>query len=447
MEYTAILVKAASLILSLSILVLLHEAGHFIPARLFKTKVEKFYLFFDPWFSLFKFKRGETEYGIGWIPLGGYVKIAGMIDESMDKEQMKQPAQPWEFRSKPAWQRLIIMIGGVTVNALLAWFIYSMILFTWGQEILPLENAKYGLAAEPLMQKFGFKDGDKVVSIDTVKPYEMKDITEEILLNERRNITVNRNGKDTTITLPKDFDQIVLKEDQRSLFQVRVPFAIDSVVQDSAAPAFKTNLKKDDQIIGLNGTATPFFHEYKRLIEKYAGKEVDLTVLRKNDTLHIKCAVTKDATIGVIARGEDGFFTLDKREFGFFESIPAGLDLAVDRLVGYVKQFKLLFTKEGIQKVGGPGQMGSLFPETFSDPNYWLKFWNITALLSVILAFMNLLPIPALDGGHVMFLLYEIIFRRKPGEKFMEYAQMVGMILLLSLMAYAIFNDFMKFVF
>ncbi len=438
-------VKAISLILSLSILVLLHEAGHFIPARLFKTKVEKFYLFFDPWFSLFKYKKGDTEYGIGWIPLGGYVKIAGMIDESMDKEAMKQPAQPWEFRSKPAWQRLIIMIGGVTVNALLAWAIYSMSLFTWGKEVLPLENTKYGLAADSLMYQYGFKDGDVITAIDTVKAYDLKSISEEILLNERRTIHISRNGKDTIIQLPEDCQDEILDKLDGPLFSIRMPFIIDSVIQDTSAPAFASTLKKGDQVIGVNTVATPYFQDYSKEIAKFAHKKVQLKTIRGKDTLMIPCGVDADGRIGTYSKGLDHYFTFTKKEYGFFEAIPAGLGEATDRLSGYVKQFKLIFSKAGIKKVGGPLSMGSLFPSSFGE-HYWEHFWAMTALLSVILAFMNLLPIPALDGGHVMFLLYEMIFRRKPGEKFMEYAQMTGMVLLLGLMAYALFNDVLRFI-
>ena len=440
-----IFVKAVSLIMSLSILVLLHELGHFIPARLFKTKVEKFYLFFDPWFSLFKYKKGDTEYGIGWIPLGGYVKIAGMIDESMDKEAMKEEPKPWEFRSKPAWQRLIIMLGGVTVNALLAWGIYIMILFVWGKEEMPLANATNGLEPSNVMKSYGFKSGDKVIDVDGVAPYEIQDISLEILLNEKRKVTVERAGKPVTIYLPVDLDQEIMKSKEKSLFEIRIPFYVDSVMQDSSLGAMKSGIQKNDQIVGINAKPTPFYQDFKSEIEKNKGKTVAVTVLRNSDTLVFNSAVSADGFLGVQASGYSKFFTTVKHEYGFFEAIPAGMDLATDKLVGYVKQFKLVFTAEGANNVGGPIAMGRLFPSSY-DENYWVSFWNLTALLSVILAFMNLLPIPALDGGHVVFLLYEIIFRKKPGDKFMEYAQMVGMILLLSLMAFAFFNDIRNFV-
>lgn len=444
MEYSEIFVKAVSLILSLSILVLLHEAGHFIPARLFKTKVEKFYLFFDPWFSLFKFKRGETEYGIGWLPFGGYVKIAGMIDESMDKEALKEPAQPWEFRSKPAWQRLIIMIGGVTVNALLAWVIYSMSLFTWGQEYLPVENAKYGYAYDSLLINNGFKDGDKILLVDTTKPKDTRDVTLLIMLDGARKVTVDRDGAEVELTLPADFHKTIMAEKKQILIEPRVPFLVDSALADN--PAAKAGMKKGDYLIAVNNLSTPYVQDCRREFEKNKGKKVNLTILRNNDTIVAACDVTAEGKIGVAYAGPKTFLQTSKTEYGFFESIPAGLDVAVETLVGYVKQFKLIFTKEGASNLGSFGTLGSLFPDDFG-PGYWEKFWGITALLSVILAFMNLLPIPALDGGHVLFLMYEIIFRRKPGEKFMEYAQMGGMILLFALMAFALFNDVVKFFF
>ena len=447
MEYSEIFVKAVSLILSLSILVLLHEAGHFIPARLFKTKVEKFYLFFDPWFSLFKFKRGETEYGIGWLPFGGYVKIAGMIDESMDKEALKEPAQPWEFRSKPAWQRLIIMIGGVTVNALLAWAIYSMSLFTWGQEYLPVENAKYGYAYDSLLINNGFKDGDKILLVDTTKPKDTRDVTLLIMLDGKRNVTVNRNGKDTVIKLPADFHKTMMEEKVQTLFAPNFPFYIEGFTK--GLPAETSGLKIGDRMIAVNKQPTPYFQDFFAEIQKYKNKKVQLVALRNGDTIKVECnvnVVKETGVVGIKPKSISNFLEFKKTEYGFFESIPAGLDVAIETLVGYVKQFKLIFTVEGARNLGSFGTLGSLFPDDFGS-GYWEKFWGITALLSVILAFMNLLPIPALDGGHVLFLMYEIIFRRKPGEKFMEYAQMGGMILLFALMAFALFNDVVKFFF
>ncbi|MCX6182880.1 MAG: RIP metalloprotease RseP [Bacteroidetes bacterium] len=444
-----ILVKAVSLIMSLSILVLLHEMGHFIPARLFKTKVEKFYLFFDPWFSLFKFKKGDTEYGIGWLPFGGYVKIAGMIDESMDKEAMKEPAKPWEFRSKPAWQRLIIMLGGVTVNALLAWAIYSMSLFTWGQEYLPNENVTYGVACDSLMYDYGFKDGDKIIMVDTMHPKDVRDISKIIMLDEARKITIEREGKQSVIVLPDDFHKIMMgRKEETPLFEPRIPFVIDSILKDDHSLAQKSGLKKKDKIVGINNISTPFYQDFSAQIHQFKNQTVNLQVIRGNDSVVVACGVDSAGKLGLSPVGDyTQYFKTEKRQYTFMESIPAGYNSAVGTLNGYVKGFKLLASKEGMSKVGSFGTLGSLFPESFSEEHYWEKFWAITALLSVILAFMNLLPIPALDGGHVMFLLFEIILRRKPSEKFMEYAQIGGMILLFGLMALALFNDAAKFLF
>jgi regulator of sigma E protease len=367
-----------------------------------------------------------------------------MIDESMDKEAMKEPAQPWEFRSKPAWQRLIIMIGGVTVNALLAWAIYSMSLFTWGQEYLPVENAKYGFAYDSLLINNGFQDGDKILRVDTNKPKDTRDVVMLIMLDDARKVTVDRDGKEMLLTLPADFHKTMMAEKKQVLIEPRVPFVVDSAIENN--PAAKAGMKKGDQLLAVNDLSTPFVQDCRREFEKNKSKKVNLTILRNTDTVKAVCEITADGKIGVQFKHYTEFLETKKTEYGFFESIPAGLDVAVETLVGYVKQFKLIFTKEGASNLGSFGTLGSLFPDDFG-PGYWQKFWGITALLSVILAFMNLLPIPALDGGHVLFLLYEITFRRKPGEKFMEYAQMGGMILLFALMAFALFNDVVKFFF
>ena len=427
--------KAVSLIFSLSILVVLHELGHYIPAKLFKTKVEKFYLFFDPWFSLVKKKIGDTVYGIGWLPLGGYVKIAGMVDESMDKEQMKKPPEPWEFRSKPAWQRLIIMIGGVTVNILLAFVIYSMMLFTWGKDVLPASSvAKNGVMVSDVMKNHGFKDGDKLVSIDGIKPYLFSDFQNGILLDNAKTIEVNRNGKDTLIKISNQLPKDVIASKTR-MFSPLVEFIAEKFTESSINK--NCGIIKGDKIIGINGKNLPYFQLFAKELIKDSCREVGLTVLRNGDSLVIDVKVNEDGKIGLYPKQFDAFIQMDKKEYSFFESIPAGFIEMTVNLSNYVKQLKYVFTSEGIKQVGGFGSIGSLFPESFADDDYWQKFWNITALLSVVLAIMNLLPIPALDGGHVLFLFYEIIFRRKPGEKFLEYAQITGMVLLLSLMVYA----------
>lgn len=430
-----ILTKAVSLILSLSILVVLHELGHFIPAKLFKTKVEKFYLFFDPWFSLVKKKVGNTVYGIGWLPLGGYVKIAGMVDESMDKEQMKKPPEPWEFRSKPAWQRLIIMVGGVAVNIILAFVIYSMILFTWGKDVLPTTSTQVnGVEVSPVLEKYGFKDGDKLIAIDNEKPYLFSDFKSKILLDGAKTITVNRAGTDTTINIPEQLALDVISS-KTYMFMPLVPFKVKQFVDGSVNT--NSGLKKGDQIVGINGTPTPFFQDFAKTIKKDSCNEVILNVLRAGDSLEIAVKVNEKSQVGIYNEDVENYLKLEKRTYGFFESIPAGFNEMVGTLDSHVKQLKYMLTSEGIQQVGGFGTIGKLFPDSFSDDDYWRQFWGITALLSVILAVMNMLPIPALDGGHVMFLIYEIIFRRKPGEKFMEYAQITGMVLLLTLMVYA----------
>lgn len=435
-----IFTKAVSLILSLSILVVLHELGHFIPAKLFKTKVEKFYLFFDPWFSLVKKKIGETTYGIGWLPLGGYVKIAGMVDESMDKEAMAEPAKPWEFRSKPAWQRLIIMIGGVTVNIVLAFIIYSMILFTWGKDILPAKNVD-GVAVATPIKAFGFRDGDHLKAMDGVEPALFHDFTGGILLDGVQNVTVTRATGDTTITITEELVKtaITLKG---AIFSQLFPFKVKEFTETSKN--VKSGLLAGDMIQGINGKEIKYFQYFSKEIKSHKCSRVVLNVNRDGEALEINASVDKNGYIGVVPVGPTEFLTYEKKEYTFLESIPAGISEAIGTLGNYVKQFKLVFTKEGAEGLGGFGALGGLFPDSFDDENYWLIFWERTALLSVILAFMNILPIPALDGGHVMFLLYEMIARRKPGEKFMEYAQITGMVLLFGLMIFANGNDVFK---
>jgi len=433
-----ILTQALGLILSLSILVLLHEGGHFAFAKLFKTRVEKFYLFFDPWFSLFKFKHKDTEYGIGWLPLGGYVKISGMIDESLDKEAMKQPPQPWEFRSKPAWQRLLIMTGGVLEIFLLALFIYSMILFTWGDEYLPAKNAKYGLKFNEVAIKAGFQQGDKILKIDNKDVEQVNEIPKRIAIDAAKTVTIERNGNLIELQLPKDFTNQLIAAKIKSFAEPRFPFVIDKVSGNS--PAEKAGLLQNDRIIGVNSDTTLCYNDFILKAEKLKGKEIEITYLRNNIEQKTKLTLTADGKIGVYPKKPISFFETKKINYSLIASIPAGISLGVETLGTYVKQLKYGFTKEGAKQVGGFGAIGGLFPESWD----WLQFWNMTALLSVILAFMNLLPIPALDGGHVMFLLYEIITRRKPSDKFLEYAQIGGMVLLFSLLLYANGNDILK---
>ncbi len=428
---TEILIKAAQFILSISILIVLHEMGHFIPAKLFKTRVEKFYLFFDPWFSIFKKKIGGTEYGIGWLPLGGYVKISGMIDESMDTEQMKQPAQPWEFRSKPAWQRLIIMIGGVTVNVILAFFIYAMILFSWGKEYIPNENLVYGIYADSLMLDSGFEHGDKILKVGDVTPKTLGIVNQEVLFGNARAVHVMRDGKEVIINLPADIDQQMLAKGVQTLFYERFPAAVDSVLPHSNAE--KGGLKKGDQIVSVSGIETGSFYELREQFSKEKGKSARVEVDRQGALVALDLDVDTLGMVGFAPIAPTQFLKTDKQEYGFLESFPAGITEGKNTLVSYVRSLKLLFSSEGVKQVGGFITIGKLFGARWD----WYRFWNMTALLSIILAVMNILPIPALDGGHVMFLLYEIITGREPNPKFMEYAQLAGIAILITLLLYA----------
>jgi regulator of sigma E protease len=433
-----VLVQAAQFILSLSILVILHELGHFIPAKLFKTKVEKFYLFFDPWFSLFKVKKGETEYGIGWLPLGGYVKIAGMIDESMDKEAMKLPAQPWEFRSKPAWQRLIIMLGGVTVNAILGILIYSMVLCVWGEDYLPNKNLKYGLAIDTLGHQMGLRDGDMIVSVDHKPVESVTKVPYEILINKAQTIQVDRNGEKLDIKVTEDDLSEMIKH-KYSLIEPRFPFEVDTVLP--GLPAAAAGIKKDDKIISINNIPTPYFQDAVKVLKNNTNLPVEICLLRNNDTVKTKATVSAQGKLGIGPKSLDHYFTIESKKYSFAASFPAGIHKAYETFDGYIKQFTLLFTvKDAHKEIGGFVSMGKAYSTTWD----WQRFWTFTAFLSIVLAFMNVLPIPALDGGHVMFLLYEVITGRKPNEKFMEYAQYAGMILLFGLLLYANANDVIR---
>ena len=428
-----ILIKAAQLILSLSILVVLHELGHFIPAKLFKTRVEKFYLFFNPWFSLFKVQRGETEYGIGWLPLGGYVKISGMVDESMDKEQMAQEPQPWEFRSKPAWQRLIIMVGGVVVNLILGFLIFSMVLGVWGTDYVKPENVTYGLHFhDTLKEKYGFQEGDNLIAIDGVPQEAEADFRPKLLLNDVQNVTVTRGGKELVIDLPGDFGQLLLDSGIKSPFGVRVPTVIDTVVVGRIAA--EAGLLKGDSVVGVNEVNSPFFGDIRPEIVANAGQEIEVRVMREGRLVKLTMTPDSDGTVGFSPVAKMArFFDTDKKEYSFLESFGAGYTHARKELQNYVISLKFLFTKSGIQQIGGFGTIGGIFDAQWN----WKTFWDRTAWLSLVLAFMNILPIPALDGGHVLFLLVEMITGRKPSDKFLERAQIAGMVLLLSLMLYA----------
>jgi regulator of sigma E protease len=436
--------KAAQLILSLSIIVILHELGHFIPAKLFKCRVEKFFLFFDPWFALVKKKVGDTVYGIGWLPLGGYVKISGMIDESMDKEQMNQPAQPWEFRSKPAWQRLIIMVGGVTVNVLLSFLLYGMVLFVWGEKKVPMSGIPNGIAiTDSIMYDLGFKDGDKILAVNGEPVTYFDDATRKIILGE--NVTVERDGQNKTIALPVNLIGKLIKKKKSGnpLFVPRLPVIAD-IIPDTSNAA-KGGLKQYDQVITINGQNAEFFDEYKRITDANKNKQVAMVVKRKGQLDTLNVLMNNEGQAGFIRFGDMqsldsmGLIKVEKKQYSFLESFPAGVKLAGQTLNDYISQFKKILTPktEAYKGLGGFGGIASMFPKAWD----WQAFWTMTAFLSIALAFMNILPIPALDGGHVLFTLIEIITKRKPNQKFLEYAQVVGMVLLLALLIYANGND------
>lgn len=442
------LIRALQLILSLSLLVIIHEGGHFFFARLFKIRVEKFYIFFDPWFSLFKYKpkNSDTEYGVGWLPLGGYCKISGMIDESMDTEQMKQPAQPWEFRSKPAWQRLLVMVGGVLMNFLLALFIYSMILFTWGDHYTALSDMTMGMKFNEHAQEIGFRDGDILKSADgkELTRFNM-DMIRSIV--EAREVTVLRQGEEKKILLPELSLLDVAKEDPMFV-DVFYPNVVDSVLPDGGFA--KEGIQKGDSLVAFNGKEMTSWNEFlNNMAELKAKAELEkkisaaFTLVYSRAGVRDTVDVQTDDKFKVAVIGGLVDYKQRTLSYGFFESFPAGVALGVNTLKGYVNDMKYVFTKEGAKSVGGFATIGSIFPKVWD----WQRFWEMTAFLSIILAFMNILPIPALDGGHVLFLLYEIIARRKPSDKFLEYAQMVGMFLLFGLLIWANFNDVLRFLF
>ncbi|GAB1451174.1 RIP metalloprotease RseP [Draconibacterium sp.] len=438
-----ILIKTAQLLLSLSILVVLHELGHFMFARLFNTRVEKFYLFFDPWFSLFKVKKGDTEYGIGWLPLGGYVKISGMIDESMDKEAMKLPPQPYEFRAKPAWQRLLIMLGGVTMNFLFAMLIYIGIMYAWGEEFLPTENAKYGIAVNEVGKEIGFQNGDKILSIDNQPVENFSAIIPTIVLDDAKKVQVERNGQKMDVEISDSDLALLLKS--KSVMVPRTPFDIKVGKVENGSPAEKADLQKEDIFTGVDGLKFEFYDEFSEYVNSKKGQKIELEIIREGQSITKEVTVTEEGKIGFLAAyNNPDFFEYKTVKYGFFESIPAGIKRGVQTTGDYLKQFKLFFKKEtkAYESLGGFATIGNIFPGKWD----WHSFWNMTAFISIILAIMNLLPIPALDGGHVMFLFGEIITGRKPGEKFLEYAQIAGMVLLLALVLFANANDIIKMI-
>jgi regulator of sigma E protease len=440
-------IKAAQLILSLSILIIFHEFGHYITARWFKCRVEKFFLFFDPWFALFKKKKGDTVYGIGWLPLGGYVKIAGMIDESMDKESMKNPPQPWEFRSKPAWQRLIIMIGGVTVNVLLAFLIYAMILFVWGEKKIPMGSLKNGIwITDSLLYQSGLRNGDKIIEVNH-QPVKYFDQLNAAVITGNT-VLIEREGTRQNIVLPVNLiEQLVESKQKRGmLIMPRVPAVVGKFAKGDTSYAAQAGLVENDLILSVDGAAVRYFDEMSPLIGAKKNQSVLLTIKRAGEQLVIKSKVNSDGKIGISVLSNEqydkmGVLKIERNKYSFFAAFPAGVSKTFDKLGFYIDQFKLILNPDtGAYKgIGGFKSMGSIFPSEWD----WESFWNITAFFSIVLAFMNLLPIPALDGGHVLFTLVEIITRRKPGEKVMEYAQIVGMVILFGLLIYANANDFL----
>ncbi len=433
------LIKALQLVVALSLLVIVHELGHFLWARVFKIRVEKFYIFFNPWFSLFKWKpeKSDTTYGVGWLPLGGYVKIAGMIDESMDREQMAQPPQPWEFRTKPAWQRLLVMTGGVINNFILAILIYAGIAWYWGERTIPYQNAYEGMDFTPAAQSLGFRNGDVLLTADG-RLIDSKERGAIYNMLDSKHVEVLRNHRDTvTLIMPANAVTSLPQDDP--FMACRVPVFVKQVMPGE--PAAKAGLQEGDRIIAVGDSLTPAYTEFVPALAAYGGKEVPLTLLRGNDTVMTVATPTPAGKLGFGLMGPIDVFRCDTTQYGFFQSIPIGIGNGTDMLTTYVGSLKHVFTKEGAESIGGFGAIGNLFPAKWD----WRTFWEMTAFLSIILAFMNIIPIPALDGGHVAFLLWEVVTRRKPSEKFMEYAQMVGMFLLLALLIYANSNDIYRF--
>jgi len=446
-DWSAVGIKILQFILSFSILVVLHEAGHFFPARWFKCRVEKFYLFFNPWFSLFKKKIGETEYGLGWIPFGGYVKISGMIDESMDKDQLNQPPQPWEFRSKPAWQRLIIMLGGVTVNVLLAFTIFIMIMWVWGDRYIPAANLKYGVYADSLARKIGMQDGDKIIAV-AGKPLERIGSTgSEIIMNEAKSITITRDGQKMELAIPVGFINQLNKNRLGGFTYLRYPYVVDSILP--SARFIQGSLQKGDTLMAINNRHVHYSSDLLQLMRDTSfvsgleNKNEEIMVLRNGrDTIRATIAY-KDGKDGVLFKSPEDILGYKQIDYTFAQAIPAGIHKSVQTLTNYIRNLKLLFTSKEVKTQDSLGSVISItnvFPPIWD----WQSFWTLTAIFSILLAFMNVLPIPALDGGHALFTLVEMITGRKPSDKFIEYAQMVGMILLFALMAYALGLDIFR---
>lgn len=433
--------------LSLCLLIILHEWGHFAAARWFKTRVEKFYLFFDVGFSIIKKKIGDTEYGVGWLPLGGYVKIAGMIDESMDREQMKQPEQPWEFRAKPAWQRLIIMLGGVIVNFLLGFFILAMMLWYWGESYISTDKVDAGIIATEEGVSLGLQDGDKILRTGDIafEKFDPTDVVRHIIIDGARTITVNRNGKNIDLPVSTEQAQKFASADFKGKTLFRLPFPLEVARVSPKTPAEAANLRVDDRIVSINGIATPDAQDFLTEIVKHKDEEVTLGVLRDGKTIQQKITTTENGTIGIALKSEFEFYDVSYDKYGFFASFPAGVKMGLGILRDQMKAFGKMFSGEikATESLGGPIAIAAMFPKEWDAQ----RFWRMTAVLSLILAFMNLLPIPALDGGHVMFLLWEMVTGRKPSDKFLEVMTLIGFVILMGFMVFVFGNDIRRYFF
>jgi regulator of sigma E protease len=445
-DWSSVGIKVVQFIFSFGILVILHELGHFLTARWFKCRVEKFYLFFNPWFSLFKKKIGETEYGIGWVPFGGYVKISGMIDESMDKEQMAQPAQPWEFRSKPAWQRLIIMLGGVTVNVLLAFVIFIMIMWIWGDRYIPVSKLKYGLFADTLGRKIGLKDGDVIVGVGGKPVIRTNVISSEIIMSEAKSVTIVRHGDTMKLAIPPGFISQLSKNRLERFFGIQCPKVVDSVPKD--VKILSGTVRKGDTLIAIDGHFFTYETDMGRdtslnyVLRATTTKQTE-SFKRGNDTVSALLGRTEKGGTGIVFKNPEDILGYVQINYTLLQAIPAGIHKSITTLVNYIRNLKLLFTSKEVKmqdNLGSVVSIASVFPSVWD----WESFWTLTAIFSILLAFMNVLPIPALDGGHALFTLYEMISGRKPSDKFMEYSQMVGMVLLFGLMAYAMGLDIFR---
>jgi regulator of sigma E protease len=438
------LITIGQFILSLSILIILHECGHFFPAKWFKTRVEKFYLFFDPYFSLFKYKKGETEYGIGWLPFGGYVKISGMVDESFDIEALKEPPKDYEFRAKPAWQRLIIMLGGVTVNFILGILLFAFILFHWGEQFFPTKGVKYGMAVEELGSQLGLEDGDLVVRVGDFNMEKFDDglVSKEIIINEATALTVLRNGEEIELPIDPEIAQQLSSYENRnkSLFTFRIPNIVREVAPESNAA--KAGLRKNDQIIGIDGLETPYFNDFAKNLNSKPNQEVTLALIREADTLDLSVMTNADGMIGYITQGLDNYIDVEYKKYPLGAALAGGFTKSYTFIGDQIKAFGQIFRG----KIKAKDSLGSFISigGMFGTKWNWQRFWTLTAMLSILLGFINLLPIPALDGGHVMFLLFEAATGIKPSDRVLEYATMGGFVLLIALMVYALGLDIMR---